>query len=112
MDGRAQSCRATGLRRLDRGLARVRHYIGELERVVAAFDGEQFRREQLHADELARRDRLLLDKDAEIARIEQENRRLRETSGLTSRNSSKPPSSDPPSAPKRVPKKPSGYVAE
>jgi transposase len=82
----------------------LRRYVGALERVGEAFDREQFWRDRLHEEELAARDRLLIEKDAEIARLEQENRRLREATRLTSRNSSKPPSSDPPSAPKRVQK--------
>jgi transposase len=86
----------------------LRAYVYALEHCVKIVDAEQFWRGQLHASELAGRDRLLIEKDAQIARLEQENLRLRETSGLTSRNSSKPPSSDPPSAPKRVLKRPTG----
>ena len=47
-------------------------------------------------EEIARRDRIIAEKDLELGRLEQANRLLRETTRLSSRNSSKPPSSDPP----------------
>lgn len=86
----------------------VRDYIYALERRVLQLQHARVFTEQLQADELRRRDRIITEKDLELARLEQENRLLRERLRLTSRTSSKPPSSDPPSVPKRVAKKPSG----
>jgi hypothetical protein len=86
----------------------VRLYVAWIDAELGRTQAALAYAEQQHRDELRRRDRLLMEKDAQIARLDQENRRLRETARLTSRNSSKPPSSDPPSAPKRVAKHSNG----
>jgi transposase len=59
-------------------------------------------------EEIARRDRVIAEKDLELGRLEQELRLLREKGRMTSRNSSKPPSSDPPGTRKPRPARAKG----
>jgi transposase len=86
----------------------VLRYVDQLEERIdrADYDLDWARFE--HREELAKLQKQLAERDRKIAELEQKLALVREAAGLTSRNSSKPPSSDPPSAPTRQPEKPSG----
>lgn len=86
----------------------VLRYVQALVVLIAQLRVQLRFRELEHAHELTKRDRIISDKDAQIADLERQLRLLRESGRLSSRNSSRPPSSDPPQASKRAPKTATG----
>jgi hypothetical protein len=83
----------------------IGRYVRALEIEINNFGVTQDVTRLEQQEEIAKLQHQLAEKDRHIAELEQKLALVREAVGLTSRNSSKPPSSDPPSAPKRPQKR-------